>query len=75
MDDSWGEWEDMSVDMVHWSGLTKQLEDLSQLSQLLRYVPVHLRQQRTHELDLQFNETPEQLEFTLGSVLGKGRGI
>lgn len=74
MDDSFGEWEDMSVEMMHWSALTKQLEDLSHLSQLLRYVPVHLRQHRIHELELRLEENQEPLEFTLASVLRKGRG-
>ena len=74
MEDSWGEWEDMSVDMVHWSALTKQLEDLYHLHRLLRYEPMHLRQSRIHALELRCDETPELLEFTLASVLRKGRG-
>lgn len=75
MEDSLGEWEDMSVDMVHWSALTKQLEDLYHLSRLLRYVPMHLRQSRIHDLELRLDETSESLDFTLASILRKGRGI
>ena len=74
MDDSMGEWEDMSIDMVQWNGLSKQLEDLSYLSRLVHYCPVKLRETQRQILDNPLKEAPDNLDFTLASILQKGRG-
>lgn len=73
MDDSM-EWEDMSVDMVQWNVLSKQLEDLSFLSRIIRYVPVYMRKKQSLHLDHLIEENVETLEFSLSSILQKGRG-
>jgi len=76
MDDSMNDWEDMSIDFCAWNVLSKQLEDLSFLSRLIRYIPVQLRE--TQRRDLSFVDEDkyfDNLEFSLASVLQKGRGI
>lgn len=75
MDDSMGEWEDMSVDMVQWNVLSKQLEDLSFLSRIIRYIPAHMRKTQSLHLDYPVEEQVETLEFSLSSILQKGRGM
>ena len=75
MDDSFGEWEDMSVDMVHWNMLSKQFEDLSYLSRLVCYAPKILRQTHCQSLQLSIEEVDDDLDFSLTTVLQKGRGM
>ena len=71
---SLNEWEDMSIDMVHWNVLSKQLEDLTYLQRLIRYKPSKLKLIKRRNLDYFNEETSEELEFTLTSILQKGRG-
>ena len=71
---SLNEWEDMSIDMVHWNVLSKQLEDLTYLQRLIRYKPSKLKLIQRRNLDYFNEETSEELEFTLTSILQKGRG-
>lgn len=70
-----GEWEDMSVDMVQWNVLSKQFEDLSYLSRLIYYTPAELRQLGSQEVDYLLDAPFQKLEFTLATILQKGRGI
>ncbi len=70
-----GEWEDMSVDMVQWNVLSKQFEDLSYLSRLIYYTPAELRQLGSQEVDYLVDAPLQKLEFTLATILQKGRGI
>lgn len=74
MDDSMSDWEDMSVDMVQWNVLLKQLEDLSYLSRLTRYTAVQLRRANCENLNYPVQISPADLNFTLATVLQKGRG-
>ena len=75
MDDSMSDWEDMSVDMVQWNVLLKQLEDLSSLSRLIRYQPTQLRRLNASQLDYYIDQISEDpLDFTLSGILQKGRG-
>ena len=71
---SLNEWEDMSIDMVHWNVLSKQLEDLTYLQRLIRYKPSKLKLIQRRSLVYFNEETSEELEFTLTSILQKGRG-
>lgn len=73
--DSIGEWEDMSIDMVQWNVLSKQLEDLTYLARLIRYSPVKLRENQRLLLDCPLKDVQDNLEFTLESILQKGRGM
>lgn len=73
MDDSMNDWEDMSIDFCSWNVLSKQLEDLSYLSRLIHYVPAHLREAQSRKLDYVVEDL-DKLEFSLASVLQKGRG-
>jgi hypothetical protein len=76
MDDSMNDWEDMSIDFCAWNVLSKQIEDLSFLSRLIRYIPAQLRE--TQKRDLGFlveDKHLDNLEFSLASILQKGRGI
>ena len=75
MDDSFGEWEDMSIDMVHWNELLKQLEDLSHLSRLLHYQPQISRQMNLENLNLSIPNVDDNLDFSLTTILQKGRGM
>lgn len=75
MDDSMSDWEDMSIDMVTWNVLSKQFEDLSFLSRLIRYVPAKLRETQRLNLEILVEENVDTLEFSLASILQKGRGI
>ncbi len=75
MDDSMSDWEDMSIDMVTWNVLSKQFEDLSFLSRLIRYVPAKLRETQRQNLEILVEENVDSLEFSLASILQKGRGI
>lgn len=68
------EWEDMSVDMVQWNVMSKQFEDLSFLVRMIRYVPVYLRETQSQNLCYPIDETIDNLEFSLVSILQKGRG-
>lgn len=68
------DWEDMSIDFCSWNVLSKQLEDLSYLSRLIHYVPAHLREAQSRKLDYVVEDL-DKLEFSLASVLQKGRGI
>lgn len=70
-----GEWEDMSIDMVQWNVLSKQLEDLSVLFRLIRYAPIHLRESQSQLLEFPLTEASDDLDFTLSSILQKGRGM
>jgi hypothetical protein len=76
MEDSMNDWEDMSIDFCAWNVLSKQLEDLSFLSRLIRYNPVQLRETQRRDLDfLVEDKYSDNLEFSLASILQKGRGI
>jgi hypothetical protein len=76
MDDSMNDWEDMSIDFCAWNVLSKQLEDLSFLSRLIRYSPVQLRETQSRSLDFLVEDKDfDNLEFSLASILQKGRGI
>lgn len=75
MDDSFGEWEDMSIDMVHWNELLKQLEDLSHLSRLLHHQPQISRQMNLENLNLSIPNVDDNLDFSLTTILQKGRGM
>lgn len=76
MEDSMNDWEDMSIDFCAWNVLSKQLEDLSFLSRLIRYNPVQLRERQRRDLDfLVEDKYSDILEFSLASILQKGRGI
>ena len=74
MDDSMNEWENMSIDMVQWNVLLKQLEDLSALSRLIQYCPIHLRELQRQKLQYFVEDNCDNLEFSLASILQKGRG-
>lgn len=74
IDDSFGEWEDMSIDMVHWNELSKQLEDLSHLSRLVHYQPQISRQMNFENLKLNMPDVTDNLDFSLTTILQKGRG-
>ena len=74
LDDSMSDWEDMSIDMVHWNVLSKQFEDLSFLSRLISYVPSKLRETQRQKLEFSVEENVDTLEFSLSSILQKGRG-
>lgn len=71
---SLSDWEDMSIDMVQWNVLSKQLEDLTYLLRLIKYKPVKLKAFQRSVLDNFIEETPDELDFTLSSILQKGRG-
>lgn len=76
MDDSINDWEDMSIDFCSWNVLSKQLEDLSFLSRLIHYVPAHLHEAQSRKLNYVIQEKDlDKLEFSLASILQKGRGI
>ena len=75
MDDSFGEWEDMSIDMVHWNELSKQLEDLSYLSRLVHYQPQMLQKTNAENLNLSIPDVSDNLDFSLSTILQKGRGM
>ena len=68
------DWEDMSIDMVQWNVLSKQLEDLTYLSRLIKYKLVKHKSVQRSVLDYLIEETPNELSFTLSSILQKGRG-
>lgn len=68
------EWEDMSSDIVKWNVLSKQLEDLSCLARLVKYVPLNLRKEQSQLIGFPLNENQDELLFSLSSVLQKGRG-
>jgi len=71
---SLSDWEDMSIDMVQWNVLSKQLEDLTYLLRLIKYKPAKLKAFQRSVLDNFIEETPDELNFTLSSILQKGRG-
>jgi len=75
MEDSFGEWEDMSIDMVHWNELSKQLEDLSYLSRLVHYQPQMLQKTNAENLNLSIPDVSDNLDFSLSTILQKGRGM
>ena len=72
--DSINEWEDVSADVFKWNALSKQLEDLARLSRLIRFVPARLRELQSQLLDYSGDGSLEELNFSLNSVLQKGRG-
>lgn len=74
MDDSISDWEDMSVDMVQWNVLLKQLEDLVTLSRLISYRPSQSRSLNDELLQCRSDEPADSLDFTLTTILQKGRG-
>lgn len=75
MDDSISDWEDMSVDMVQWNVLLKQLEDLVTLSRLISYRPSQSRSLNDELLQCRSDEPADSLDFTLTTILQKGRGF
>lgn len=64
----------MSIDMVQWNVLSKQLEDLTYLSRLIKCKPIKLKSVQRSVLDYLIGETSDELDFTLSSILQKGRG-